>query len=359
MMAGPGWVGGPALQKVVVHIGAPKAASTSIQSFLRHNASRLREQGICPLDKFLVPVRPHGGSRMGPHMRSDEILTGPGSATGKISSLVDLYCSALDTAARASECDRLVFFAENLTRLNADRDILIAAFQQVARRFDQRLVLYARRPDLWLESSWKQWVFKVCRASPAHWAIESAGQGFPDFLSEARAWSAGLGLERLLVRVLDPVALWNEAVLQDFAELVGATGLDTHFVNENRMLHPAVLRFFHRHADLLFQGPYDTRLFKWAEVAGLFARPGQRLLSAAVRHRVLTLLSDSSRAFLTEFCPNEAPALTASWCPSGPAMVPASDLDLSRSVRGLAPIERLAARGLAQALRLYGLRLKR
>src|SRR5258705_436259 len=97
---GPG--GGTVLLKVVVHIGAPKAASTSIQSFLRHNAGRLREQGICPLDKLLVPVKPDGTSRMGPHMKSEEILVGPGSAAEKTACLTDLYSSALDVAVRAN-----------------------------------------------------------------------------------------------------------------------------------------------------------------------------------------------------------------------------------------------------------------
>jgi hypothetical protein len=347
------------LHKVVVHIGAPKAASTSIQSFLRHNASRLRAQGICPLDRFLMPIEPGGTARMGPHMGSEEIVVGTGSPAEKSESLADLYGSAFDKAARASGCDRIVFSAENLVRLNPERDIVIAALQEVARRFDLRVVFYVRRPDFWLESCWKQWALKVSRASPAQWALECATQGVPVFWGEARAWSAALGRERLFVRALYPAVLWGGAVLEDFAALLGAGDLDRDLASENRMLHPALLRFFHRHADLLFQGEHDGRLFHWAESAGLFAKPGQRLLSAAVRHRVLTLLSEGSRALLTEFCPKEAPALMGSWCPSGNATVPASDLDASRSVPGLALMERLAARGLAQTLRLHGWRSKR
>ncbi|MGH6880961.1 MAG: hypothetical protein ACREFM_08580 [Hypericibacter sp.] len=347
------------MQKVVVHIGAPKAASTSIQSFLRQNAGRLREQGICPLDKFLAPIEPGDSARMGPQMRSEEILVGAGSAAEKTASLADLYCSAIGTPTRASGCDRIVFSAENLARLSAERDIVIAAFQQVARRFDLQVVFYARRPDVWLESCWKQWTLKVSRASPAQWSLECAEQGIPDFLGEARAWSTSLGRERLFVRVLDPAVLWGGAVLEDFADLLGAGDLDRDLPSENRMLHPALLRFFHRHADLLFHGPHDGRLFHWAESARLFAKPGQRLLSAAVRHRVLTLLSENSRALLMEFCPKAAPALMGSWCPSGTATVTASDLGPSKPVRGLALMERLAARGLSQSLRLQGWRSKR
>ena len=342
------------LQKVIVHIGAPKAASTSIQSFLRRNVSRLREQGIYPLDKFLMSATVDGTSRMGPHIGSEEILAGAGSAGEKTSALIDLFCFAFEAEGRAPGCRMVVFSAENLTRLTAERDIVIEAFQEVGRRFDLKVVFHVRRPDLWLESCWKQWTLKVSRASPARWATECAEQGQPDFLGEARAWLAALGQERLFVRALDPAVLWDEAVLKDFAGLMGATGLQRNPTRENRMLHPTLLLFLHRHADLLFRGPHDVRVFKWAEAAGLFANPGHRLLSAAVRHRILALLSDSSRALLTQFCPSEAPALVSSWCPSGTVMVPMSDLDSSRPPSGLATMERLAAWGLAQALRLHG-----
>jgi hypothetical protein len=341
----------PVLPRVVVHIGAPKVASTSIQSFLRRNVTRLREQGIFPLDKFLMSAKPDGTSQMGPHIRSEDILAGGGSAAEKTSALIGLYCPALEAEARASGCDMVVFSAENLARLNAERDIVIGAFQEVGRRFDLRVVFHVRRPDFWLESCWKQWALKVSKASPARWATECAERGMPDFLGEARAWSAALGRQRLFVRPLDPATLWNEAVLEDFAGLIGAAGLDRHLANENRMLNAALLRFFHRHADLLFHGPHDVRIFKWAEAAGLFAKPGHRLLSAAVRHRILALLSDSNRALLTEFCPNEAPALLTSWCPPEAALAPVGDLDLPEPPRGLAVMERLAAKGLAQALR--------
>lgn len=83
-------------------------------------------------------------------------------------------------------------------------------------------------------------------------------------------------------------------------------------------------------------------------------------LSPAARRRTLALLSDNNRALLTEFCPAEAPALIPSWCPSpGTVAVPMTDLDLPGPPRGLAMIERLAARGLGQALRFHDRIFKR
>jgi hypothetical protein len=348
------------LQKVVVHIGAAKVASTSIQSFLRRNATQLREQGIFPLDSSLMPVKPDGTSPMGPDLQFEAILGGTGDAQQKTAALTDRYCRAFEAEAQRAEGGVIVWSAENLTRLSADRSILLAAFKEVARHFDLQAILYVRRPDLWLESYWKQFALKRSKDSPARWAIQRAESGQPDFLAAARAWSEAVGRERIVVRPLDPASLWNSAVLAEFADRLGARGLDCSMPNENRMLHPAFLRFCHRHADLLFRGPHDVRLFDWAEAAGFYAKAESRILGPTARHRILALLSDNNRALLTEFCPAEAPALIPSWCPSPrTAAVPVTDLDLPRPPRGLAMMERLAARGLAQALRFHDRIFKR
>jgi len=355
MVGRRGRMGNPVLQKVIVHIGAPKVASTSIQSFLRRNATRLRDQGIYPLDSFLMPAKPDGTSPMGPDMQFEAILSGPGHARQKTSALIDRYCRAFEAEAKSTQGGIIVWSAENLSRLSADRSILLAAFKEVARHFDLEVIFYVRRPDLWLESYWKQFALKGSKDSPARWALQRAENGQPDFLAAARAWSEAIGPGRIAVRPLDPAALWNDTVLADLAARLGATGLDCSLLNENRMLHPAFLSFCHRHADLLFRGPHDMRLFEWAEAAGLFAKADSRILAPAVRRRILVLLANNNRALLTQFCPIEAPALISSWCPaSGGGEIAPSDLDPPEPPRAHMPIERALAWGLAQALRVRG-----
>lgn len=202
-----GRVGDPVLQKVIVHIGAPKVASTSIQSFLRHNATRLRDQGIYPLGSSLMPAKPDGTSPMGPDLQFKAILGGADDAGQKTSALIDRYCRAFEAEAKNAQGGIIVWSAENLTRLSADRSILLAAFKEVDRHFDLEVILYVRRPDLWLESYWKQFALKRSKDSPARWAIQRAESGHPDFLAAARAWSEIVGRERIVVRPLDPATL--------------------------------------------------------------------------------------------------------------------------------------------------------
>lgn len=343
------------MQKVVVHVGAPKVASTSIQSFLRRNASGLREQGIYPLDASLMPIKSDGTSPMGPDLQFEAILDGAGSVQEKTAALIDRYCRAFEAESRNAKGGVIVWSAENLTRLSADRSILLAAFGEVARRFDLEVVLYVRRPDLWFESYWKQFALKISRESPARWALRRAEAGYPDFLAAARAWAEAIGRQRIAVRPVDPSALWGDNLLLDFAARLGAAGLDCSMASENRMLHPAFLGFCHRHADLLFRGPHDIRLFDWAETVGLFARSDARIFGASVRQRILALLADNNRALLMQFCPAEASALIPSWCPvSGRIEIASGDLDPPEPARARKQVERAIAWGLAQGLRVQG-----
>jgi hypothetical protein len=347
------------LQKVLIHIGAPKVASSSIQAFLGRNAEKLKEQGVYPLDKFLKSAKGDGTSTLGADLELETILGGSSDTHQKISAVVDRYCGAFEAEGKQARGGTIVWSAENLTRLSADRDVLLAAFQDIGRRFDLQVLFYVRRPDLWLESSWKQWLLKVSKESPARWAIETARSGHPNFVGAARAWADVIGRDRFSVKPLDPATLWNHKMLEDFAARLGVTGLDCNIPNENRMLNPTFLRFCHRHADLLFRSPHDMRLFDWAETLSLFAAPGSRILGPEVRHQILTLLDGSTRALLTEFCPLEAPVLIPSWCPAnGSAEAPASELDPPELSQAWLAFERLVARSLAQAMRVRG-RLRR
>ena len=343
------------LRKLVLHIGAPKAASTSIQAFLGRNAARLRTQGILVLDHRLAPAARDGRAILGADIETEETVADAGSSgEQKIERIAARYLAAVDRAIAGIDCHTIVISAENLARLVPDRTLVISAFARLKARFDLHIVFYVRRPDYWLESAWKQWAIKVTREPPAEWAMSLADQGLPDFLGTARDWSAMAGPDHFVIRLLDPAALWGVAVLQDFAAIIGAEDLDLAIAHENPMLHPALLRFFQRHGDLLFSDVHDTRPFDWAERLWLYAPAGGRLLSEPVRQKLLAALADRNRVFLTEFFPDLAPRLMADWCPAvtgEPRPEPESP-PRARSPRLLATVERTAARVLAAALKL-------
>jgi hypothetical protein len=342
------------LRKLVLHIGAPKAASTSIQTFLGRNAGRLLAQGIIVLDRELTPASEDGSAPMGADADTEETLLDPGlSGEGKIERISARYLAAIDRAVDRFDCHTVVISAENLARLAPDRALVIAAFARLMPRLDLRVLFYVRRPDYWLESAWKQWTLKVTHVPPAEWAASLAEEGAPDFLGTARDWKTMAGPDHFVIRLLDPKALWGIAVLQDFAALIGATDLDFDIANENPMLHPALLRFFQRHHKVLFSDAHDSRLFDWAERLRLFAPSGRRLLSEPERRGLLAALADRNRALLTEFFPDSLPALLPSWCPVATdepqrELGPPSPWKAPRVVAGL---ERAAARALALALK--------
>jgi hypothetical protein len=314
----------------------------------------LRAQGIVVLDRALAPASEDGRALMGADTEIEKTLIDPGASEArKIEAIASRYLAAADGAFAHFDCHTVVTSAENLARLAPDRAIVIAALARLMPRYDLRILFYVRRPDYWLESAWKQWTMKVTSLSPAEWAMSLAKQGLPDFLGTARDWRAMAGPDRFVIRLLDPQILWGDAVLQDFAGLIGAAALDFDIVHANPMLHPALLRFFQRHRGLLFSHAHDTRLFDWAERLRLFAPSGQRLLSEPVRQRLLAALSDQNRALLSEFFPDVAPALLPSWCPKAPDE-PLRDLDPPpRQVPPVvAGLEGAVARAIALALKL-------
>ena len=311
-------------------------------------------QRIVVLDRKLAPASEDGQALMGVDAETEAILIDPGLSDGqKIERISARYLAAIDRAVDSFDCHTVVISAENLARLERDRTLIIAAFARLMPRLDLRILFYVRRPDYWLESAWKQWAMKVTHLSPVDWAMSVADWGMPDFLGTARDWKAMAGPNHFIIRLLDPKALWGSAVLQDFAALIGATDLDFDIANENPMLHPALLRFFQRHREVLFSNVHDSRLFDWAERLRLFAPSGRRLLSEPVRQRLLAALADRNRALLTEFFPDSAPAFLPSWCPVA-TDEPLRELDPPsprKPPRVIAGLERAAARALALALK--------
>lgn len=340
------------LQKLIVHIGAGKVASTTIQAFLWENAGRLQQQGIIVLDRYLRPAGRQAKNSMGADGELEKIMAGPGGDAEKVTRIADRYMAAVDMVAGSSGRRAIVISAENLMRCLDSRSNVIAAFKIVAAHVDLQVLLYVRRPDLWLESAWKQWALKYEAASSARWALKMAGLGIPNFLAEARAWKSILEPERLVVRIVDPAALWGNAVLDDLALLLEAENLERNIPPENPILHPAFLRFCHRHRDLLFDDIHDHRAFVWGAERGLATGSGKRMLKPSVRHRVLAIMADANRDFLAEFCPTEAPGLLPEWCPD-PSKMPIreEDLDEPRPAPVLEPFERYFASWLGRRLR--------
>jgi hypothetical protein len=156
------------MPKLFVHVGAPKCASTSIQSFIFSNAKRLNEHGLMVSDDHL-----NFGAKCGSPLWFVQNLIDRGLDGERVT-------QAVETLGDRNG----VITAENLSNPAA-----AALFKAIAGRFDIHVLHVIRRQDDWLYSAWKQWSSKEGIGLKEY--IDTALQrGEPGFAKTIDAWSA-------------------------------------------------------------------------------------------------------------------------------------------------------------------------
>ncbi len=217
--------------KAVVHIGLPKAGSSTLQDFLHQNADALDKQGFCyrrfdPAD-----------------MCQREYLSVVFQATGRnfddpVQSVAAKMRTRADVAARADALDHWI--DAEVARTDADVWLISNEFlSSVVMRFDGQAAIHD-----WLTSRFDHVRYVIYLRSQDSWAVSMYSQklrdgftdAFPAFLSQtkprdyaklANHWAQLAGTENLSVRLLDRSALDQGDLILDFCSLVGidANGL--------------------------------------------------------------------------------------------------------------------------------------
>lgn len=155
--------------RLIIHIGMHKTGSSSIQRFLSRNRIALRAFGV-----LYPPSRGADGRRQSKHNAlftaiSHEADTGrPHPQLGPSADIV----RALGDRIAASGAGAAVLSAEGLS---GERPDFAQALAPLADRFEARIVVFLRRPDLWVESFYRQMVMseEVREARPLSAFLEA------------------------------------------------------------------------------------------------------------------------------------------------------------------------------------------
>lgn len=189
---------------VILHIGASKAGSSSIQSFIRRNRFVLNRLGY---------VVPDGSLSIGKHVTGEhvfalEALAKARDARGLRERIDAIFDSAPNTA-RA-----ILLSAENLSNLG--NSAIIAGLRD---HYDLRIIIYLRRQDELLTSAWQQWASKL--ESDFHaWLILALKQ-FGHWDQVLAEWEEQAGSAALVTRVFDRDSFLNGDLLHDFVDALG------------------------------------------------------------------------------------------------------------------------------------------
>lgn len=210
-------------KRLIVHIGANKTGSSSIQDFLWNNRKALRQGGLLvPGEKFKL-LSPNRGTTA----EFENLIKSPNGSR----ILADAIIKLADTA---PEGHTILLTAENL----AAHPAAPALFSDLAQYFELEIKLYVRRQDEYLISSWQQWYSKVGSDFWA-WITSSIGT-LGDWRRYIENWEKLVAPANISVRVFERAKLDSGDVVVDFYNRLH---LDTSFADlkyQRRKLNPGL-----------------------------------------------------------------------------------------------------------------------
>lgn len=210
--------------RLIVHIGAGKTGSTSIQHTLRGAAERLKQQRVLYLGMNLefAPSIFHGWQR--PTGANEFYAMSPADSNRELLTVLE---SVIDHSQRTG-IDKAIWSNEWL--FPRSRSALPTLKHLAARGIDVRVIAYVRRHDAWLRSSYVQWGLKHKTYPGMLMDFEAFKKKRPpDFAKHLQPWRDAFG-ESFMIRNLDEV---GDAV-EDFLSQLGVeiSGIDLLRVNE-------------------------------------------------------------------------------------------------------------------------------
>lgn len=158
------------IETLYLHIGSPKAASSTIQHYLHDNVATLRNLGYTVAGHNLRPGDDPGRSIW----YFQDLLKGdPKDAR-----------EALASRLAAFPTRNVIVSAENLSSSG-----MASLFETVASRFQIHLLYMIRRQDEWIYSAWKQWFSKAGHSLDRY--IEMALRDHtPNYPATLESWAA-------------------------------------------------------------------------------------------------------------------------------------------------------------------------
>lgn len=239
-------------RRLTIHAGANKTGSSAIQAFLKRNKDVLLQSGVLVPDMDLrLDSRVEGhhvwyfDQRKG--RAAEDCRTELATLVGQLFTWPDAR--------------QVIISAENLG--NNDNDYA-NWFGEAINHFDCELVIYLRRQDDFLLSSWQQWHAK---SWPDFWSWLVASIGpVGNWRQTIERWEKVIGRERIRVRLFEPARLLQRDVVEDFCQFLAAR--DPTLVNDrSNVINPS---YNDAVVDLitggqLFAGPHDNEFYHFLQ----------------------------------------------------------------------------------------------
>lgn len=232
------------VQKLFLHIGASKTGSSAVQQFLRNNYEYFSRNGtLIPDAQLGVEARVTG----------EQVFAFQRYITENDSN----WLSAKLDVIKNTSANKVIMSAENLSNLGNH-----SAFQAMFDDFDTEVILYIRRQDELLTSSWQQWHSKVDSDFNA-WlikALKSVGH-WDRVISD---WESVVGAGKVQVRIFDRADMVDGDLISDFLHCVGISKseeLNTDLGNVNPSYSDLIVSLIAGNRSI-FEGPHDNQFYR-------------------------------------------------------------------------------------------------
>jgi len=192
-------------KKLIVHIGANKTGSSAVQRFLSMNNLALRAEGIIVPDNGLrVADKIEGHHVWG----FQEFLKDASEGRKQLEAAID----AVDLAHPSASA--ILLSAENLAANPAAPSL----FEDLVKRYDTKVIIYIRRQDEFILSSWQQWHSKISADFWA-WVISVVGR-LGNWRAYLQNWETVIPRDDIIVRVFERSKLEGGEVIADFYSML-------------------------------------------------------------------------------------------------------------------------------------------
>ena len=279
--------------QVTLHIGGSKCGSSAIQAYLKQNEDALRTKRVLIPGRDLDLVSPVTGEQI--WMFENAAMAGDLKALGaRIKTLV--------AEAKKKDAKALIISAENI----CNHAHLAPMLARVLKNCSVRVVLYVRRQDDFLISSWQQWHLKRF-ASVEAFLSDRVGK-VACWASVVGPWAKAFGHEAMVVRPFVRDRLKNRDVVDDFFDQIGVsqTGLARLNQAANPSFDEALARLAHRVRDV-FEDQHDNRFYEvMVRLLGndaLKKQSASSLLDLETRRRIMKRYEDENEALKKRYMP--------------------------------------------------------
>ena len=231
----------------IFHVGANKTGSSAIQRFISENVHNFWSADIALPDYQLEWGNEISGEQV---LRFAALMEHP-DAKQQISEVLDrLY-------ATRPPGSTVLISAENLANLSNP-----GAWAEALAKFHVQVILYIRRQDEFLASSWQQWHSKTNLTFDS-WLTEGT-ETLGHWESIILSWEELVGRDRLDVRIFDRDSFVENNIVLDFAEAIGLTCPREALILSNEPAnpspHPAVTALVSGNT-AIFANEHDNNFF--------------------------------------------------------------------------------------------------